>query len=190
MNLLEQIFSQHLIKLIPDIHQAVTTDLIQNKSRIIHEAPSLSCWLECYRCSKSIFNFSILSMLENTDNASIFQEQFAISLLPENNKKQLVENTINEIRAYSDEEKVKFNSELSDYIAQFKDESDLLFSGKKRKGVRSAFNDSRLFSANFHYPYQLQEKLHQQQVLILSYVFVCTANVRCVAATRANHLDS
>lgn len=96
MNLLEEIFSKHLIKLIPDIHQAITTDLIKNKSRNIHEVPSLSCWLECYRYSKTIFNFSILSMLETTDNASILQEQFALSLLPKNKKKQLVENTIHE----------------------------------------------------------------------------------------------
>lgn len=67
-------------------------------------------------------------MLETTDNASILQEQFALSLLPKNIKKQLVENTINEIRAYSDEDKIKFNSDITDYVAQFKDESDVLFS--------------------------------------------------------------
>lgn len=128
MNLLEFIFSKQLIKLIPDLHQAVATDVIKNKSRNIHEVPSLSCWLECYRCSKAIFNFSIFSMLETTDNASIFQEQFALSILPKNIKKELLENTINEIRGYSDEEKVKFNSEISDYIVQFKNESDVIFS--------------------------------------------------------------
>jgi len=128
MNQLEQIFSKHLIKLIPDLHQAITLDLIKDKSRKIHEVPSLSCWLECYRCSKSIFNFSILSMLDTSDNASIFQEQFELSLLPKNKKKQLIENTITEIHAYSKQEQVKFNSELTDYVAQFKDDSDALFS--------------------------------------------------------------
>lgn len=128
MNILEEIFSKHLIKLIPEIHQAVTTDLIKNKSRNVHEVPSLSCWLEYYRRSKAIFNFSIISMLESSDNTSIFQEQFALSLVPRNKKQQLVENTINEISAYSDEEKVKFNSKLADYATQFKDDSDVLFS--------------------------------------------------------------
>lgn len=145
MNALEEIFSKHLINLIPDIYQAVTTDLIKNKSRNIHEVPSLFCWLECYRCSKSIFNFSILSMLETTDNASIFQEQFTFSLLPKNKKKKLLENTINEIRAYSDEEKIKFNSELADYATQFKDESDVLFSETYKEVSRE---EARLFISN------------------------------------------
>ena len=128
MNIIEEIFSKHLIKLIPDIHKEICSNTLKNRSINIDQVPLLSYWLECYRCSRSIFNFSILTMLETTDNASIFKEQFALSLLPKNIKKQLQENTINEIRAYSDEEKVKFDSELTDYVEQFKKESDVLFS--------------------------------------------------------------
>lgn len=142
MNILEEIFSKHLIKLIPDIYQSVTTDLIKNKSRNIYDIPSLSCWLECYRRSKVIFNFSILSMLESTSNASLFQEQFALALIPKNERTQLIENTINQIRAYSDEEKIKFNSELTDYAIQLKNESDILFSETYKDVSR---DEARLF---------------------------------------------
>lgn len=127
MNFLEEIFSKHLIKLIPEIHKAVCSDLFINKSRNIHKAPSLSYWLDCYRRSKAIFNLSILSMLEKSDNTSIFQEQFALTLLSKNTKKQIYENSINEIHGYSDEEKIEFNSEITDYVGQFKNESDVLF---------------------------------------------------------------
>lgn len=127
MNILEEIFSKHLIELIPEIHQAISTDFIINKSRTIDRIPSLSCWLKFYRCSKTVFNFTILSILETTDNASKFQEQFALSLIPAKQRQQLIENTINEIRTYSDEERNKFNSEIIDYIEQIKNESDRLF---------------------------------------------------------------
>ncbi|MDY0282067.1 MAG: hypothetical protein RBR35_16065, partial [Salinivirgaceae bacterium] len=128
MNTLEEFFSKHLIKLIPDIHQAVTTDFIKNKSRKIHEVPSLSCWLECYRYSKAIFNFSILSMLEETENAPFFLEQFVLTLIPKNEKQKIEDNITNEIRTYSDEERIKFNSEVANYVVKFKKESDALLS--------------------------------------------------------------
>lgn len=127
MNILEQIFSKHLIGIISYIYQSVSTDLIRNKSRTIDSVPSLSCWLECYRHSKLIFNFTILSMLETTDNASKFQEQFALSLIPAKQRQELIENTIREIRTYSDEERNKFNSEVADYISEMEKESDRLF---------------------------------------------------------------
>lgn len=128
LNTLEEMFSKYLIKLIPDIHQAVTTDFIKNKSRNIHEVPSLSCWLECYRRSKFIFNFSILNILESSDNASVFKEQFAITLIQKKQKKQFIENTIKEVRSFSDEEKAKFDSEVAEHVEQLKKESDILFS--------------------------------------------------------------
>lgn len=128
MNTLEEIFSKHLIKLISDIHQAVTTDFIKNKSRKIHEVPSLSCWLECYMYSKAIFNFSILSMLEETENAPFFLEQFVLTLIPKNEKQKIEDNIINEIHTYSDEESIKFNSEVANYVVKFKNESDALLS--------------------------------------------------------------
>jgi len=128
MNILEQIFSKHLIKLIPEIHQAVSTDFIKNKTRSTENIPPLSCWLECYRRSRVIFNCTILSVLEKNKNASILLEQFAISLIPKNQKNQLIENVINKMRTSSDEERMKFNADIADYNAELKHKCDVIFS--------------------------------------------------------------
>lgn len=72
MNYLEEIFSKHLINLIPEIHRAVCSDLIKDTSRNINQVPPLPYWLKCYRNSKSIFYISVLNMLSKADNASLF----------------------------------------------------------------------------------------------------------------------
>jgi hypothetical protein len=127
MNILEDIFSKNLVNLIPDIHQIICTDFIKNNSRNIHKVPNLSCWHECYRHSKHIFNLSILTTLLNTDNASTFREQFAISIATKKERQNFIDTTTNEVRSYSDEEKMEFNLKVVNYVEQFKNESDILF---------------------------------------------------------------
>lgn len=89
MNTLEDIFSKHVIKLIPEIHKAVCSGLIKDKSRNINQVPPLPYWLKCYRNSKSIFYISVLNMLSTTDNASLFLEQISFNLLPQKEKEIL-----------------------------------------------------------------------------------------------------
>jgi len=108
MNNLEEIFSKHLINLIPEIHRVVCSDLIKDKSRNINQVPPLPYWLKCYRNSKSIFYISVLNMLSTTDNASLFLEQISFNLLPQKEKKILVNDAIAEINSHSEDEKRKF----------------------------------------------------------------------------------
>jgi hypothetical protein len=55
MNIFEEIFSENLIRTIPDLHEAICTGIIKDKSRNIAQIPTLSYWLTYYRNSKSIF---------------------------------------------------------------------------------------------------------------------------------------
>lgn len=125
MNTLEEIFSKHLIKLLPDIHESVCSDLINNKSRSIIEVPQLSCWLKYYRNSKSVLYGSIINALSTTDNASLFIEQLSFYLLPQKERYTLIVDEINEIYSYSAEDK-KIQSEAIDYKKRLKKDSDAL----------------------------------------------------------------
>lgn len=148
MNLLEEIFSKHLIELLPDIHKAVCSGLIKNKSRNITQVPSLSYWLKYYRNSKSILYISILNMLSTTDNASVFLEQLTFHLLPQKERDRLIVDAINEINSYSVEDKIKFQSEAADYNKRLKNESDALhnenFDNISRDEARSFISDSEI----------------------------------------------
>jgi len=126
MNTLEEIFSKHLIELLPDIHKTVCSGLIKNKSRNIILVPSLSHWLTYYRNSKSIFYISLLNMLIKTNNASLLLEQLSFYLLPQKEKNSLIIDAIDEINSFSVEDKIKFQSEVADYSKRLKNESDEL----------------------------------------------------------------
>lgn len=126
MEFLEDIFSTWLIKSVPDIHTAICSDIIKNNSRKIKTIPSLKYWLKCYRNSKSIFSNTVLSILSTNDNAHVFLEQLYFHLLPQKYKENIIADAINDVKLYSKEEKIEFQSRLLEYKKSFKRESDAL----------------------------------------------------------------
>ncbi len=127
MNLLEEIFAEQLIKLVSDIHKAVCSELINNKSRNIPQAPALHIWLKFYRNSKSVFFISIFNLLSTTENASIFTEQLSLYLLPKIEREKIIADAINEINSYSNDKKTTFEFESLEYKNRLKNESDAIF---------------------------------------------------------------
>lgn len=148
MNTLEKIFAEQLIKLIPDIHKAVCTGLIKDKSKNISQTPSLSHWLMLYRRSRSFFFITILSMLSKNENASIFFEQLSFYLLPDKEKSNILSEAVNEIKSYSDDEIEIFKSKLEDYNKRLKQESDAIFNENynniSRDEVKIFISDSNI----------------------------------------------
>jgi len=87
-------------------------------------------------------------MLSTNDNASIILEQLSFHLLPQKEKKHLIADTMEEINSYSKDEKIKFQSEASDYHKRLKKESDALlnenFDNISRDEARSFISDSAI----------------------------------------------
>jgi hypothetical protein len=74
MESIEKLFAEVLIKSIPDIHIAISSNLISDKSRKINKIPLIKDWLRYYRNSKLIFETTVielLSMIEIKDEQQI-----------------------------------------------------------------------------------------------------------------------
>lgn len=67
MELIEKILADVLIKSVPDIHAAISSDLISDKSRKINETPKIRDWIRYYRNSKCIFEETLINLLSGIE---------------------------------------------------------------------------------------------------------------------------
>ena len=80
MEIIEKIFAEVLIKSVPDIYVAVSSDLVSSKSRNIRTLPKIDEWLRRYRNSKLIFETTVIGLLSNIKDADAQVHNFCAFL--------------------------------------------------------------------------------------------------------------